>query len=80
MRVEITKRYFFDDSERRKWRYFCLRHHLTTYVLAKENNMSNQYIYSIISGKVAITKRIREMFAKVGYEITKEDEDETNQE
>lgn len=74
MRVEIVKRLYFDDKERRKWRYFALRHNLTAYRIAKENHMTSQYVYSIIRGEVAITPRIKEMFEKYGYLISEDEQ------
>lgn len=72
MKVEITKRFFFDEKEREKFTLWCMRRHLKISDIAEEFGVGQQYVYSILSGRLAITPLYAKKFYDLGYDLGEE--------
>lgn len=73
MKKQIIIKYYFDDTEKLKFRKWMLDNDLTLSKASVKVGVSVPYIHSIINGKKPISKSVIRMFENLGYKLELED-------
>ena len=68
--ITITSRYF-DEKDGKRFKKWLIDNDMTIGVVADKLGVSYVYLYCIINGQRAVTKKLEEKLLKLGFNIYK---------
>ena len=66
--ITITSRYF-DEKDGKRFKKWLIDNDMTIGVAADKLGVSYVYLYCIINGQRAVTKKLEEKLKNIGYEL-----------
>ena len=69
MRKETKENVFFDNEEHTKFYNFMKENNLSMGVVADKLDVTYDYLYKVVNGKRAFTKKLEEKLANIGFKL-----------
>lgn len=69
---EVTKiktKIYFDEDDRTRFKAWCIISGLKIGEVADKLGISYDYLYAVLKGTREVTKRLKEKFRSIGYEM-----------
>lgn len=67
--TKVKKEMYFDENDRTRFKCFCIIEGIKMGEAADKLGISYDYLYAVLKGTRKVTKRLKEKFRGIGFEM-----------